>query len=214
VAGHKKGADSAKNIIKACIHENIEYLTLYTFSSENWQRPQQEVDALMDLFRFYLEHELPEMHENGLRLRFIGDRRPLSDDIVEMIEHAEELTKDNTQLNLNMALSYGSRQEITHAAQRIAEKVARGELNSADINESLLEKELYTSDIPDPELLIRTGGEHRISNYLLWQCAYTEFYFTDILWPEFDQKAFTCALENFAQRERRFGMTKKEEISA
>ncbi len=211
--GHKKGGEAAKNAIKYCIKNNIAYLTLYTFSSENWQRPKEEVDDLMNLFRLYMDSELDQMHENGIRLRFLGDRTPLSSDIIEKINHAEQLTVHNTRLNLNIALSYGSRQEITNAVKNIARQVEEGQILPEDVDENIVTKNLYTHDIPDPDMLIRTGGEHRISNYLLWQCAYTEFYFTDILWPEFNDQTFDAAIADFYNRERRFGRTTEEKAS-
>lgn len=200
-AGHKKGADAARAIIENCVKHKIEYLTLYAFSSENWRRPPDEVGELMNLFRFYMGKELKSLHEHGVRLRIIGDRSALSEDIQQQIADAEALTQDNTRLTLCIAMSYGSRQEITQAVkQMIVEGIA-----PEQVTEGLLEHYFYTAGIPEPDLLIRTGGEHRLSNYLLWQCAYTEFYFTDILWPDFDDTAFQNALEDFSRRERRFG---------
>lgn len=206
-AGHKKGAETARAVIEYCAKHDIRHLTLYTFSAENWNRPEEEVSELMNLFRFYLGKELRTLHENNIRMRFIGDLTPLSKDIQQQIEQAEALTANNTALTLCLALSYGSRQEITNATRTIAEKVQAGTIDSTTITPELFSSYLYTADIPDPDLLIRTGGEQRISNYLLWQCAYTELYFTEILWPDFGKEELEQALEDFAQRERRFGHT-------
>ncbi len=204
-AGHKAGAESAREIIKSCVKHKIRYLTLYAFSSENWNRPEDEVKDLMGLLKFYLGKELDSLHKNGVCVKIIGDRARLSNDIREKIEKAELLTGNNSTLTLQVALSYGSRQEITHAVQAIAQKVEAGTLSSNAIDEDLFARHLYTSPLPDPDLLIRTGGEQRISNYLLWQCAYTEFYFTDTLWPDFRENDLVAAIDDFYTRERRFG---------
>lgn len=209
IAGHKKGADNAKNIIEACIKLNIRYLTLYTFSSENWNRPEDEVNDLMDLLRYYLTRELDKLNEQNVRLRFIGDRTILDNDIQEYVENAEKLTEDNTTLTLVIALSYGGRQELTSAIRHIASKLKNGEIEEGDIDESLISSHLYTHDIPDPDLLIRTGGEQRLSNFLLWQSAYTEFYFSSLPWPEFTPEAMQEAIDTFYQRDRRYGMLKE-----
>ena len=204
-AGHKAGAESARNVITACVKHHIPYLTLYAFSAENWNRPQEEVSDLMGLLKFYLGKELSTLHKNGVRVHIIGDRSMLADDIRGKIEHAESLTKDNTTLTLQVALSYGSRQEIITAVQAIATEVSAGTLSVNAIDEHCIKQHLYTHSLPDPDLLIRTGGEQRISNFLLWQSAYTELYFTETLWPDFGESDLLLAIENFDRRERRFG---------
>ncbi len=212
-AGHKKGAEAAKEVIIGCKESGIKYLTLYTFSSENWNRPADEVSDLMNLLAFYLEKELDNLHKNGVRVFIIGDREKLPDGIASKIENAEKLTENNKDLYLNIALSYGSRQEIARATRKLAKNVAKGRINPDEIDENTISDYLYTKDIPDPDLLIRTGGEQRISNFLLWQCAYTEFYFTDILWPNFGKKELEEAISEFNNRERRFGNTNTQKAS-
>lgn len=203
--GHKKGAEATKRIIETCIQLDIPYLTLYTFSSENWNRSSEEIDELMNLLRFYLRNELPRFHKQNIKLRIIGDRALLASDIQEHLTKAETLTQNNTALTLNIALSYGSRQEITHAVQQLSHDILAGTLLPEDINSDCLDSYLYTHRLPDPDLLIRTGGEQRLSNFLLWQCAYTELFFTDILWPDFQPTDFEEAVNEFMQRERRYG---------
>lgn len=212
--GHKKGSDAAKTAMESCITLGVPYLTLYAFSSENWKRPAGEVSDLMQLLRYYLDHEISNLHKNGIRLKVIGDVARLDADIRKRVEKAEALTKDNTKLFLNLALSYGSRQEISHAAAKIAADVAAGKIKPDDISEETVSTYLYTNGIPDPDLLIRTGGEERISNFLLWQCAYTEFYFTDTLWPDFNLESMKAAVEEFGRRERRFGGTSEQAENA
>lgn len=204
-AGHKKGADAVKRVIKACIELGIPYLTIYAFSAENWNRPAEEVTELMDLLHFYLGRELKELHEHHVRVKVVGDRARLSPGIRNDIERAEELTKGNTALCLTVALSYGSRQEIVVAARKVAEKVAAGELSPEAIDERAFSQYLYTHGLPDPDLLIRTSGEQRLSNFLLWQSAYTELYFTDVLWPDFGAEDLKTAVKAFQKRERRYG---------
>lgn len=204
-AGHKKGADTVRRVIESCLESQINYLTLYAFSSENWQRSEQEVNDLMALLKFYLEKELPALHEQNIRLLIIGDRYSLPAEIQEKVQNAEQLTKGNTALTLAIALSYGSHQEITLAVKHIINDVQKGALTTDAINDKTIESYLYTAQLPAPDLLIRTGGEQRLSNFLLWQCAYTELYFTNILWPDFSKKDFEDALNNFATRERRYG---------
>ena len=205
VAGHKRGAGSIKTAIKSAIAADVRYLTLYGFSSENWNRPSSEVNELMGLLRFYLKSEVPTLHQEGVCFCVIGDTKRLDKDIVKMIREAEKKTIGNTRLNLIIALSYGGRAEITEAARSLALKVKAGELEPDDINENLFKQSLYTREIPDPDLLIRTSGEQRISNFLLWQLAYAEFYFVDTLWPDFKEQDFENAIEAFHKRERRFG---------
>ena len=207
IAGHRQGADAVRTAIETAIGKGIRYLTLYSFSSENWNRPRQEVDDLMGLLRRYLRDEIAELHQNGVRLRVIGDRSQLSQDIVQLIEESENYTVENTKLTLVLALSYGGRDEITAAARKIAQKVEGGDLSSGDITEEEFAANLDTVGIPDPDLLIRTSGEKRISNFLLWQLAYAEFVFLDTLWPEFSTQDFEHALSEYRTRERRFGAT-------
>ena len=204
-AGHKKGAGSIKTVIKCAIEANVSYLTLYGFSSENWNRPSIEVSDLMGLLRFYLKSEIPNLHKEGVCFCVIGDRKRLDQDIVNLIEEAEKKTVANTRLHLVIALSYGGRAEITEAARTLALQVKAGKLDPDDIDEHLFQDCLYTSEIPDPDLLIRTSGEQRISNFLLWQLAYAEFCFLDTLWPDFNEQDFHNAIEAFHGRERRYG---------
>lgn len=205
VAGHKKGADSVREAIESCVESGVPYLTLYAFSSENWSRPASEVDSLMELLSFYLNKEIKTLHSNGIRLNFVGDRDKLSPDIAKKLKEAEELTRNNTNLVLTIAISYGSRQEIVMAAKFLAQQVSDGKIAPDEINEQSFAKFLYTIDIPDPDLLIRTGGEQRLSNFLLWQSAYTELFFTDVLWPDFRKENLAQAIFEFSKRERRYG---------
>ena len=206
-AGHKKGVDAVRRTVEAAGDLGIGYLTIFSFSSENWRRPEEEVSDLMQLLRFYLRSEIADLHRNGVRLRVIGDRSRLSNDITALIENAEALTGDNRKLTLVVALSYGSRQEITLAARRLAEEVRAGTLDPADITEDRFSEHLFTADIPDPDLIVRTSGEKRISNFLLWQAAYAELVFVDTLWPDFSKRDLEAAIEEFHRRERRFGAT-------
>ncbi len=206
--GHKKGADSVKIAIQCAIDANVRYLTLYGFSSENWGRPTSEITELMGLLRFYLKNEISNLHNEKVRFCVIGDRGRLDKDIVKLIEEAEYKTIHNNRLHLFVALSYGGRAEITEAARNLAMQVKAGKLDPADINESVFQSGLYTAGIPDPDLLIRTSGEQRISNFLLWQLAYAEFCFLDILWPDFNKRDFEGAIEAFHGRERRYGTSR------
>ncbi|EWY42141.1 UDP pyrophosphate synthase [Skermanella stibiiresistens SB22] len=204
-AGHRKGIEAVRRTVEAARELGIPYLTMFGFSSENWRRPEGEIFDLMQLLRFYLRSEIAELHKNGVRLRVIGDRSRLSADIVTMIEKAEELTSGNQALNLVIALSYGARQEIVGAARRIARDVLEGRLSPEDITEESFAANLLTRDIPDPDLLVRTSGEQRISNFLLWQSAYTELVFVDTLWPDFTKRDLEDAIREFNQRDRRYG---------
>lgn len=204
--GHKKGADALKTTLEACRDAGVNYLTVYAFSSENWNRPAEEVGDLMSLLRLYLKKEIKTLHKNGTRLRFIGDRTKLQPDICELIDHAQSLTTDNTRFHLTIALSYGSRQELVHAVRQL---IGDG-LQAEQINERAIEDALYTTDLPELDLLIRTGGEQRLSNFLLWQSAYTELYFTDTLWPDFGAEPLQHALQAYAKRERRYGNTSSQ----
>lgn len=204
-AGHKRGAEAVRRTVEAAREMGVSYLTLYAFSSENWKRPTGEVTDLMGLLRLYLRNEVANLHKNGIRLRVIGDRSRLSRDINALIDESEAKTANNTALTLVLALSYGGRQEITDAARRLACDVAMERLDPDSIDEDALAARLYTADIPDPDLLIRTSGEKRISNFLLWQSAYAEFVFTDVLWPDFDRTHLEDAIRDFHGRERRYG---------
>lgn len=203
--GHKKGAEVVVQIAKAAKELGVKFLTLYAFSTENWKRGPEEVSGLMSLLREYLDKNFKELEENDVRIRFIGEREMLDDDIIEKIEKLETRTRNNKSLGLQIALSYGSRQEIVHAVRRIAESIKVGDMSVKDIDEEVFSDMLYTAGVPDPDLVIRTSGEQRLSNYLLWQVAYSEFFFTPTLWPDFNEKELAVIIENFQRRERRYG---------
>ena len=203
--GHKKGASTAKNIVKIAGSNKIKYLTLYAFSTENWGRPTKEVRLLMSLFIETLENEIDELNSNNVSIRFIGDRENLSKKLQDKMENAEKITSDNTGLNLYVALAYGARWDILNAIKGIVTRVKENQLDESKIDENTLSSYLQLGDIPDPDLLIRTGGEKRISNFLLWNIAYTELFFCDCLWPEFNEKEFFNALNFYSKRKRRFG---------
>ncbi|MGB0747761.1 MAG: isoprenyl transferase [Magnetospiraceae bacterium] len=207
-AGHKQGAESVRKVVRAAGEMGIGYLTLFGFSSENWKRPQSEVTDLMGLLRLYLRNEINDLHKNGVRLRVIGDRAQLGPDIQRLIDDAEARTASNGGLELTVALSYGSRAEIVSAARDLARDVARGNLDADAIDEALFNSRLWTADIPDPDLLIRTSGEQRISNFLLWQLSYTELLFVDTLWPDFGAADFADAVAAFQKRDRRYGFAR------
>ena len=204
-AGHKKGADTIRTVALAAQDMGIQKLILYAFSTENWKRPKDEVDALMKLLNKYLKNCIERSTKNNMRVRVIGDITPLADDIKEKIVKLEEVSKNNTGLNFQVALNYGGRDEIIRAIKKCASDCADGLIKPDDITEELFSERLDTSDIPDPDLLIRTSGEQRLSNFLLWQLAYTEFYFTDVLWPDFNKKELQKAIDYYASRDRRFG---------
>jgi undecaprenyl diphosphate synthase len=206
-AGHKQGIASVRMTIEECAKRGVEALTVFAFSSENWKRPQDEVASLMGLFMDALDREIAELHKNKVRVRFIGDRRNLSVRLQSRIAGAEDLTAANSGLKLQVAVSYGGRWDMVQAVQKLARRVAEGALRAEQIDETAVAAALELAGVPDPDLLVRTGGETRISNFLLWNLAYTELYFTDKLWPEFDVAAFEAALEYFSGRERRFGLT-------
>lgn len=212
VAGHRVGLEAVRKTIKACVKQGVESLTLFAFSSENWRRPEEEVSLLMNLFMTALDSEVKKLHKNGVRLRVIGDISAFNPELQQRITEAETLTAGNSTLNLNIAANYGGRWDITRATRRLAAQVERGEICSDEINEERLSAELCLADLPEPDLFIRTGGEERVSNFLLWQLAYTEFYFTDQLWPSFDAKALQLALDSFAGRQRRFGRTGEQVV--
>ncbi|MCX7728562.1 MAG: isoprenyl transferase [Bacteroidia bacterium] len=210
IEGHKAGVESVRNAVKASIECGVKYLTLYAFSTENWNRPKEEVDALMELLVFAIETEVSELNKNNIKLTTIGDIKQLPEKCYQSLINSIELLKNNTQLTLILALNYSSKWEITHACKLIAQKVKDGFLEPENITPQIIEQHLNTANIPDPELIIRTSGEYRISNFLLWQAAYTEFYFTPIYWPEFTKEEFYKAIMDFQKRERRFGKTSEQ----
>ncbi|MEI7811295.1 MAG: isoprenyl transferase [Ignavibacteria bacterium] len=211
-AGHKQGVETVRDIVKACVGLGVKYLTLYTFSTENWKRPKDEVSTLMRLIVRSLQNETDELHSNGVRLTTIGNRSSLPDLVQNQLNNAMKKTADNGVMTLNLALSYGSRWEIIESVRKIAELVKRGEISVDEIDESLLSAHLTTRNMPDPDLLIRSGGEYRVSNFLLWQIAYSEIYVSDVLWPEFTRSRLYEAIEDYQKRERRFGLV-SEQIS-
>ncbi|WP_052045832.1 isoprenyl transferase [Candidatus Paracaedibacter symbiosus] len=207
IAGHKAGAEALKKICQAAANLGVTHLTVYAFSTENWRRPSSWIVELMDLLKYYLKFELKDLIKNNIRLHVIGDQTRLSGDLRQLVDDAVEKTKKNDGINLIIALSYGGRNEIVHAAKAIAEKVKEDKLTFDNIDEEMFAKHLYTSKFPDPDLLIRTSGEMRISNFLLWQLAYAELYFTNKLWPEFSEDDLKAAIEEYQNRERRYGTT-------
>ena len=207
LAGHREGINSVREIVRICGEIGIEYLTLYTFSSENWNRPMKEVSSIMKLLFSTIKKEVQNLHKNNVRLLAIGKLDDLPQKSYLEIMEGINKTKDNTGLNLILALSYGSRQELLRAVRRIVDRSKIDKIKIDEINEDMISKELYTSEIPDPDLLIRTGGENRISNFLLWQSAYTEFYMVDVFWPDFREKELINSIEDYQARQRRFGRT-------
>ncbi|KAB8306291.1 (2E,6E)-farnesyl-diphosphate-specific ditrans,polycis-undecaprenyl-diphosphate synthase [Erwinia endophytica] len=205
ISGHKAGVKSVRRAVKFAVSHKLDALTLYAFSSENWNRPPQEVMALMELFVWVLDNEVKNLHKNNVRLRIIGDVTRFNARLQERIRRAEELTQQNNGLTLNIAANYGGRWDIIHGVRKIAEQVQDGLIRPDQIEEGTLCQHLCLNELTPVDLVIRTGGEHRISNFLLWQVAYAEFFFTDVLWPDFDEQVFEGALNAFAQRERRFG---------
>ncbi|MFZ2726286.1 MAG: isoprenyl transferase [Methylococcaceae bacterium] len=211
--GHQAGVKTVRAIVEHCAKQNIEVLTLFAFSSENWRRPEQEVSLLMSLFMKTLQREIDKLHNNNIRLRFIGDRSAFALQLQEKMSEGELKTQHNTALTLVIAANYGGRWDLVQATRQLADKVALGELKSTDITEELISQSLSIADLPEPDLFIRTGGEERISNFLLWQLAYTEFYFTPVLWPDFNAQELDNAINSFKTRQRRFGHT-GEQIQA
>jgi undecaprenyl diphosphate synthase len=205
IAGHRLGAEAVRRTVIAAAELGVRYLTLFGFSSENWKRPSAEIRDLMGLLRHYLCGEIAELHRNGVRLKVIGQLARLAPDIVSLIEHAETVTRDNSRITLTIALSYGGRAEIVAAVRAIAAQAACGALAAEEVDEDYIARHLFTADIPDPDLLIRTSGEQRISNFLLWQCAYSELVFTKTLWPDFSKCDLEWAIDEFCGRERRYG---------
>ncbi|MHA1133519.1 MAG: isoprenyl transferase [Alphaproteobacteria bacterium] len=207
VEGHRQGVESVRRTVEAAMEQGITHLTLFSFSSENWSRPKQEINDLFGLLRRFVRRDLAELHKNGVKIRVIGARTNLDDDILRMLNDAVELTKDNTALNLTIAFNYGSRDEIARAAQRIAEDAKEGRVAPEDVTEERFADYLDTAGLPDPDLLIRTSGELRLSNFLLWQLAYAEFVFVDVFWPDFTKEVFEEAVAEYQRRSRRFGGT-------
>ena len=214
IAGHRRGVEVVRRVVELCGKHEIPFLTLFAFSSENWNRPVEEVGLLTRLLVTSLDNEVQRLHDNGVRLKVIGDLAPFGSQIEEMITRAEEATQVNTALKLTIALNYGGRWDMLQAVQRIGIATASGELDCVDVDEELISSYLSTANQPDPDLFIRTGGELRISNFLLWQLAYTELFFTDALWPDFDEKIFVAALEAYRVRQRRFGQTREQVLSS
>ena len=212
LSGHKAGVKAVRKITETCSKIGLQHLTLFTFSSENWKRPTSEVNALMKLLLSSIHNEINRMIKNNVRFTFIGDINKFNDSIQNELLNAYEKTKNNSGLNLNLALSYGGRQEIINATKNLFKKINSGKINIEDVNENLFSQELYTKNLPNPDLLIRTGGNYRISNFLLWQIAYSEFYITNTFWPSFDEDKLIEAIIEFQNRERRFGKI-SEQIS-
>lgn len=206
-SGHRAGVKSVRAIVENSARHGVEYLTLFAFSSENWRRPEEEVGMLMSLFLEALRREVAELHKNDVRLTFIGERERLDAKLIERIRNAEALTADNTGLRLQVAVAYGGRWDIVEAARSVAARAASGEISADSIDEATFAAELQLGTAPDPDMLIRTGGEQRISNFLLWNLAYAELWFSDVLWPDFGATEFEAALAHFAQRQRRYGHT-------
>ncbi len=211
--GHKKGVEAVRNIVKACSTLKVECLSLFAFSSENWKRPEDEIKSLMGLFMMALEREAKSLARNNVRLQIVGDLSHFSDKLQKKIKEVEALTENSDGLRLVIAANYGGRWDITNATRALAEKVKSGELAVEQINEESITEMVSTQGIPDPDLFIRTGGEKRISNFLIWQMAYTELYFTDILWPDFDEGELDKAIKDFSSRQRRFGKTSEQVIA-
>jgi undecaprenyl diphosphate synthase len=208
--GHRAGVKTVAEIVKRCAELGVEVLSLFAFSSENWRRPGKEVSLLMELFSHALDNQVKKLHENNIKLCIIGDIDKFSPALQQKIADAHSLTQDNTGLIVNIAANYGGRWDVTQSVRQLAHRVAAGELNPDDIKEEDISSSLSTAALPEPDLFIRTGGEQRVSNFLLWQMAYTEFFFTDVLWPEFDSKQLDIAVSSFSQRERRFGRTSEQ----
>ncbi len=212
--GHNAGVKAVRKIVEYCVKSEIEVLSLFAFSSENWRRPKNEVQMLMDLFIGTLQSQVDKLDRNNIKLKIIGDKTAFSEKLQNKILQAEKQTENNTGLILLIAANYGGRWDITQAFQAIAKKISVGELQESDITEELISQHISTAELPEPDLFIRTGGEQRVSNFLLWQLIYTEFYFTDALWPDFDQTLFAEAIKSFKNRQRRFGQTGEQIINS
>jgi undecaprenyl diphosphate synthase len=209
-AGHRMGVKAVKQIVENCARRNVQVLTLFAFSSENWKRPKEEVSMLMSRFLQALDDEVADLHKNGIRLTFAGNLQQLSPALRERMDAARALTAGNSKMTLVIAIAYGGRWDLASAARRLAERVVAGELRAEDIDEAQLSEQLALAGLPDPDLLIRTGGEQRISNFLLWNLAYTELYFCDTLWPDFDERELDAAIAHFGRRQRRFGLVPEQ----
>ncbi|HPY34304.1 MAG TPA: isoprenyl transferase [Smithellaceae bacterium] len=210
IRGHEKGVQAVKTTVRACLEIGIKYLTLFAFSMENWNRPDEEVQDLMSLLEKYLDKETKQLNKQGIRLEIIGDLDLLNPSLKAKVLQAREETKNNERMILNMALSYGGRDEIVNAVKKIIREIRENKINIENINKGFFSNYLYTAGLPDPDLLIRTSGEYRISNFLLWQMAYTELYFTNILWPDFTKEHLLKAIATYQKRERRFGLTSEQ----
>ncbi len=211
-AGHRQGVEALRRTVRAAIEIGIEYLTIYSFSAENWSRPATEVNFLLSLLRRFIRQDVADIHAAGVRIRVIGEREGIDPDIAQMIEESERLTAANTTMTLVVAFNYGGRQELVHAARRIAAEAVDGKLDPAGIDAAAIDRHLYLPDLPDPDLLIRTGGEQRLSNFLLWQCAYTEFMFVHEYWPDFNKDLLQRAVSAYQSRDRRFGGIKAQAL--
>jgi len=214
IVGHRAGVKTVRQVVEYCVKSEIEVLSLFAFSSENWRRPKKEVNMLMELFMGTLQSEVDKLDKNNIRLRVIGDKTEFSEKLQKKIAVSEVQTQDNSGLNLVIAANYGGRWDITQAFQQITTKIADGQLKAEDISEDLINQHLTTFGLPEPDLFIRSGGEERVSNFLLWQLAYTEFYFTDTLWPDFDSILLDKAVESFKNRQRRFGKTGEQVVNS
>lgn len=203
--GHREGIKTLKRLVEYSIRYGVAYLTVFSFSSENWSRPKDEIEFIFKLLKRFVERDLKELKQNNVRVRILGEREGLARDLQDIIASVESQTRDNTGLNLNVAFNYGGKGEITAAVRQLAQQVADGELQPEDITEAAIARHLYTEDMPEPDLMIRTGGEQRISNFLIWQAAYAELVFLDSYWPDFSEAEFLTAIEDFSGRERRFG---------
>ncbi|MFK5950669.1 MAG: isoprenyl transferase [Methylococcales bacterium] len=214
IIGHRAGVKTVRKVVEFCVQEKVEVLSLFAFSSENWRRPKKEVNMLMELFMGTLQSQVDKLDKNNIKLHIIGDKSAFSDVLQAKIASAEKQTSLNTGLNLVIAANYGGRWDITQAFKKIAEKIKLGELQAENIDESVISEHLSTANLPEPDLFIRSGGEERISNFLLWQLAYTEFYFTETLWPDFNQTLLADAINSFKNRQRRFGHTGEQIVDS
>ena len=214
ILGHRAGVKTVRKVVEYCVKEQIEVLSLFAFSSENWRRPKKEVNMLMELFMGTLQSQVDKLDKNNIKLKIIGDKSAFSEKLQNKIYQAEQQTENNTGLTLVIAANYGGHWDITQAFKKITAKIVAGELEAQDISEELISQHISTAELPEPDLFIRSGGEQRISNFLLWQLAYTEFYFTDSLWPDFDQALLTEAINSFKSRQRRFGHTGEQIINS
>lgn len=213
IMGHRAGVKAVQKIVEQCVKEKIEVLSLFAFSSENWRRPKKEVTMLMELFMGTLQTQVDKLDKNNIKLHIVGDKTAFSEKLQNKIAEAEAQTQENTGLNLVIAANYGGRWDITQAVQKITAKIVSGELEPQDITEDLISQHIITSELPEPDLFIRSGGEQRVSNFLLWQLAYTEFYFTEVLWPDFNQQLLVEAIDSFKSRQRRFGKTGEQIVN-